>query len=1141
MSSPLSGQLLRAMDTFSDAVLLTDADGIVLYANQAMLRQCGFNEDQLIGQPMADFWVQPNALTQFIMAELAAKRTWRGRIQHKASDGHFFWETVTISPVMDEHDTLTSLMKTGRKETPEDEKLAVAEQLDNTYQSILDLMGDGYMEVDLKGNATFFNKNIPKIYQRSPEEIMGLNFRAYMKPEEAEKMYRIFNQIYRTGRYDGIIDYEAMAKDGTPFYCETITTLLHDRQGNPVGFGGIIRDVTEKKLLAQQLKESEESYRRVMELAPDAITISRVSDGKYYEVNETFCQQTGYPRDEVIGRTVLGLNIYADPADRKRVVHQLRTTGFISGMRATFLHRDGSILHDIISARIIRFKGEECVLMVATLINTLVEAQNALRESEKKFRMILSAAPDPICLTRLEDGRYIEANDAFYDQTGFTPEETIGRTATEIGIYADSADRSRFVAALRKNGLVDSMEITSRYKDGTLAPSLWSGRVVEYAGEQCLLVVAKSIVELKEAQQLLKEREQSYRTILDTAPYSIVITRRSDARYVLVNDAFCRQAGYSREEALGRTPFELNLYIDPTDRDRMVEKLQHHGHVASMEISFRSKSGEILDSLVSVSPINYWGEACILTITTDIRELKKARRELERSEESYRAIIEAAPYAIDIIDHQTLRYIAVNDRFCDYTGLTRDEAIGRIAGELKFFKNRRQLKQLSSDLYNNGRVEGMELEIQHRDGRIFNTLCSMTPIRYMGRQCFMSTNVNLTPLKRAQSAQRESEARFRAIFDTAADAIFVTDLESGRFLDVNQAACQHLGYSAKTLEKMYLKDVIHPHHPYRMPPESMQGHEMERVVFFESMHIGKDGTPMSVEVSSGTVMRSGRPALLSIVRDVSERKRVEAELAKYRQHLENMVQERTDELKAAHDELVKREKLAVLGQLTATVSHELRNPLGVIRSSNFFLSRKIKARDEKIDKHIRRIEEQVSLCDTIVADLLEFTRGSRAMLKKQDMRPWLEQVVDQLRESENFDIQLDIPPDLPQVPHDQEKMRRVVINLINNAVQAVNARQEALERLNAPYRPVVALKVARHAGGLRLQVTDNGCGMDEPTRQRAFEPLFTTRARGTGIGLANVTKIVSEHDGRITLESEQDQGTTMTIFLPLETARIGTA
>ncbi|MBI5064499.1 MAG: GHKL domain-containing protein, partial [Desulfatitalea sp.] len=275
----------------------------------------------------------------------------------------------------------------------------------------------------------------------------------------------------------------------------------------------------------------------------------------------------------------------------------------------------------------------------------------------------------------------------------------------------------------------------------------------------------------------------------------------------------------------------------------------------------------------------------------------------------------------------------------------------------------------------------------------------------------------------------------------------------------------------------------------------------------------------------------GDDCLLAMTVDIGERKRIEQELAQYRQHLEDMVLARTQALEAAQNELVKREKLAVLGQLTATVSHELRNPLGVIRSSNFFLQRRITERDEKIDKHFRRIEEQVALCDAIVADLLEYTRGRSVSMVKEDLTACLIQVIDQLQESHGVTIAKELARPL-QVPHDPEKMRRVLINVLDNAIQAVKAKLSAEKGESSDYRAQIAVKSYFTQNQAVIEITDNGIGMPPDTLQRAFEPLFTTRARGTGIGLAIVKKVVNEHGGDVSLESAPGEGTRVTIALP---------
>ncbi|MBI5895978.1 MAG: GHKL domain-containing protein, partial [Desulfobacterales bacterium] len=295
-----------------------------------------------------------------------------------------------------------------------------------------------------------------------------------------------------------------------------------------------------------------------------------------------------------------------------------------------------------------------------------------------------------------------------------------------------------------------------------------------------------------------------------------------------------------------------------------------------------------------------------------------------------------------------------------------------------------------------------------------------------------------------------------------------------------------------------------------------------------------DGSIATIE-SSASLLKdaTGTPVgFFGISRDISEKRKAENELEQYRRDLEQMVQERTKALEEAQGELIKREKLATLGQLTSTVSHELRNPLGVIRSSNFYLQRKIETRDEKIDKHFQRIEDQVALCDNIVTDLLEYTQGRSVSVKKAPMHLWLEKLIGEIEETRSITIERRLPDDLPAIAHDREKMRRVFINLIENALQAIKDCDEPNKTPREGYRPAIRVTARREANQLVVAVADNGVGMNEKTRRMAFEPLFTTRARGTGIGLAIVQKIVNEHGGNVSLQSEPDKGTTITITLP---------
>jgi signal transduction histidine kinase len=253
-------------------------------------------------------------------------------------------------------------------------------------------------------------------------------------------------------------------------------------------------------------------------------------------------------------------------------------------------------------------------------------------------------------------------------------------------------------------------------------------------------------------------------------------------------------------------------------------------------------------------------------------------------------------------------------------------------------------------------------------------------------------------------------------------------------------------------------------------------------------------------------------------------------LTRHAAELEDKVKERTRDLELAQEELIKREKLSVLGQLTAIVSHELRNPLGVIRSSAFFLTRRLGDSDAKIGKHLNRIEEQVGICDSIIGELLEYTRGKRSEVLKGDINAWLKGMMEQMTVPRHVKLVCEAGQDLPEVYFDGERLRRVFINLFDNAVQAVLTRQ--VNETAGDYKPRIRIATARDPFGVRIEVEDNGTGMDDETAARAFEPLFTTRPRGTGLGLAIVRKVLEEHGGSVSLDSKLNRGTTIAVVVP---------
>lgn len=222
----------------------------------------------------------------------------------------------------------------------------------------------------------------------------------------------------------------------------------------------------------------------------------------------------------------------------------------------------------------------------------------------------------------------------------------------------------------------------------------------------------------------------------------------------------------------------------------------------------------------------------------------------------------------------------------------------------------------------------------------------------------------------------------------------------------------------------------------------------------------------------------------------------------------------------------RREKLAALGQLSAGVGHELRNPLAAITNAVFVLRRRLEkegALGEKIEAPLGLAERELAQCERIITDLLDYAREKKLEVVDISLSALLDECVGLLRAPSNVTVRVEVPENFPVLQGERGRLRQVFLNLLQNGVEAIPPGREGL----------VTAKAQLHGGEVKVVVRDDGSGMDEPTKARVFEPLFTTKKQGTGLGLAIVESLVRQHGGALTLESELGVGTAFTVALPL--------
>jgi signal transduction histidine kinase len=233
-----------------------------------------------------------------------------------------------------------------------------------------------------------------------------------------------------------------------------------------------------------------------------------------------------------------------------------------------------------------------------------------------------------------------------------------------------------------------------------------------------------------------------------------------------------------------------------------------------------------------------------------------------------------------------------------------------------------------------------------------------------------------------------------------------------------------------------------------------------------------------------------------------------------------MVQERTRELYEAQERLVRRERLAVLGQMAGSVSHELRNPLAVISNVVYLLQTIIPDADETARESLDMLSSQTQNMQKIISDLLDFSRTRSPDREETAVSALVAHVLEKQPVPENVQVSARIPPGLPPVYVDPRQMEQVLQNLVTNACQAM------------PEGGHVSISARLEQDEVALCVTDTGHGMSKETVKKVFEPLFTTKKRGIGLGLALSRNLVEANGGRIQVESEEGKGSAFTVLLP---------
>lgn len=644
--------------------------------------------------------------------------------------------------------------------------------------------------------------------------------------------------------------------------------------------------------------------------------------------------------------------------------------------------------------------------------------EKALRASEQRFSKAFSASPIPMSIVAHEDGRYIDINESFLENSGYSRDEIVGKTTLEIGIYADLEERDSLRAVLAEQGRIRNAEVHRCTKNGELRVALTSSEMIEIDGVQCVLTANNDITDRKRAEEALRASQVQLASVIGSA-MDAIITVDSDQRVVLFNSSAESIFDCPRSEAIGQP---LDRFIPERFRK------MHHGHIRDFgQTNGTSRSMGSLRAIsgirggaqefpieASISQVEVDGQTLYTVIIRDITERKLAEEEIARKTaelEQHSRLLDLAQVLVRNPDDSTI--ILWNKGAEDFYGWTKEEAISRCSHELFQTEFPIPREVIDAEILREGFWEG-ELTQTCRDGRRVT------------------------------------------------------------------------------------------------------------VASHQVLQRNEHGEPI---------------AILEVNNDITDRKQAERKLAEHALRLatsEEALRAKNEELQTMSGQLWHAAKLAAVGELAASIAHELNNPLATVSLRvDSLLSQA--AETDPSHRALSIVAEEVERMGNLVSNLLQFSRRRDSQVSTIDVSAEIKSTLELLHNhlrNRNIDVSTEISPETRMVQADRQQLRQVFLNVLTNAADAM-LEGGVLTIRCAPCR------IGGETDAMRIELVDTGKGIPAADLPNVTEPFFTTKpeGKGTGLGLAICKRIVQEHRGSFEITSEAGKGTTVRITLPVAAAK----
>lgn len=632
--------------------------------------------------------------------------------------------------------------------------------------------------------------------------------------------------------------------------------------------------------------------------------------------------------------------------------------------------------------------------------------------------------------------------------------------------------------------------------------------------------IYQDITEIKEREKMLRASIEDYKKLFEHVRVGVHMSSK-EGKFIDANQALMEMLGYTSKEEFFKVDITRDLYLEPEDRRKYMDLIERDGHVIDYEVDLKRKDGKVI-SVLRTAHARYDQEGNVIGfegICVDQTQRKEMERKLKKAHDFQTNLIQTSIDAI-IANDRKGNIIIFNQSAENIFGYTQEE-ISKVH-VTQFYKDgeAKKIKQMiyGPDHGGPGRLVNFKVEIVDKHGQIVPILLSATLLYEEDQE--VATVGYFKDMREVKRLKQELHTLFEFehnLIQSSIDAIIASDRD-GCIIVFNQQAEKLLGYSAyEMIMKMSFNELFPPAMLEELKNElASDDHGGEnRLLFFETYMINKTGDKIPVQLSATVMFDQGEEiGMVGFFRDLREIRRME--------------QQFTNQARLLHEH-----KMISLGRLSASIVHELNNPLSGILNYIRLMLKIIKRGDletkniEKFQRHLTLVESETSRCSKIVSNLLAFSRKSELELKAMSINELLEKCILLSQHKlmlQNIQIKTDFDPGIPEVLGDLNQTQQCVINLIFNAIDAMP--DGGTLTMASSFDPETQM--------VEINIEDTGCGIADQDLHQIFDPFYSTKTegKGLGLGLSMVYGIIDRHNGSITVDSEPDKGTVFTIRLP---------